>query len=528
MNAPNDPLLNFGTNVAKPQTERAEPAQKLNNAGGYSFTISPLQQLERFLILGTWGGTYYVGEKELTKQNFDNMEAVIKSNPQEVLDLVLDVSLKGRAYKQNPTLFTLAALTTVDDVNFRGKVNAAIPQVCRTGTMLFTFLSYMEQFRGWGRSIKRTVGEWYTKPDINSVANQMVKYRSRNGWSHRDVLRLAKPRVDDPALNNLFAWAVNKDYNAEILPDVVRGFISAQNATNAKQWVALIEQYKLPWEALPTQALNEAAVWEALVPHLGLTALMRNLGKMGAAGALTHHSNVAKIVNARITDSDALRKARVHPMQVLLAKLTYGAGHGFKGTNKWNPVPTVVDNLDDAFYASFGNLPMTNKRRFIALDVSGSMGSPIMGTPLSCSMASGALAMVALHQDPESYVYGFQNRITDMKLTSKMRLDAVLKRISGLTFGGTDCALPMVYALENKLECDSFEVYTDNETWAGRIHPHQALKEYRTKMTIPAKLIVNGMTATNFTIADPKDAGSLDVVGFDASTPSMISDFICN
>ena len=44
-------------------------------------------------------------------------------------------------------------------------------------------------------------------------------------------------------------------------------------------------------------------------------------------------------------------------------------------------------------------------------------------------------------------------------------------------------------------------------------------------MGIPARLIVVGMTATNFTIADPEDPGTLDVVGFDTATPRLISDF---
>lgn len=525
----NDPLTNFGINVVKPQTEQAHPAQQLNNAGGYSFTITPLQQLERFLILGTWGGTYYSSEQELTKDNFANIEKLLQTDADGILNLVLDVSLKGRAYKQNPTLFTLAALTTVDDPTFRKKVYDAIPQVCRTGTMLFTFLGYMEQFRGWGRAMKRTIAEWYTVPNIDSVANQMVKYRQRNGWSHRDVLRLAKPKVEDPALNNLFAWAVNKDFAFDLLPDIVKGFLAAQRADNPQEWVKLIQEYKLPWEALPTQALNQPLVWEVLAPHLGFTALLRNLGKMGACGALTNHSNLSKLVNARLTDADGIRKSRVHPMQVLLAATTYGAGRGVKGANTWSVVGTVKDNLDDAFYASFGNLPQTNKRRFLALDVSGSMAyGNIVGTHLTPRVASAALAMVALRQDPESYTYGFCHSITPLNLSAKMRLEDVMKKIDRLPFGTTDCAQPMVFALANKLECDSFEVYTDNETWAGKIHPHRALTEYRTKMAIPAKLIVNGMTATNFTIADPRDAGSLDVVGFDANTPSVVSDFICN
>jgi len=94
-----------------------------------------------------------------------------------------------------------------------------------------------------------------------------------------------------------------------------------------------------------------------------------------------------------------------------------------------------------------------------------------------------------------------------------------------MPMSGTDCALPMLYATKNTIEVDTFVIYTDNETWAGSIHPHQALQEYRRKTGIPARLVVVGMTATEFTIADPTDPGMLDVVGFDAAVPSLITEF---
>ena len=91
--------------------------------------------------------------------------------------------------------------------------------------------------------------------------------------------------------------------------------------------------------------------------------------------------------------------------------------------------------------------------------------------------------------------------------------------------GGTDCALPMVWAKRHKVEVDTFVVYTDNETWAGSVHPAQALRDYRQASGNAAKLVVVGMTSNGFTIADPSDAGMLDVVGFDTATPPVISDF---
>ena len=116
--------------------------------------------------------------------------------------------------------------------------------------------------------------------------------------------------------------------------------------------------------------------------------------------------------------------------------------------------------------------------------------------------------------------------ITPLSLSPRMRLDDVCRQLAVIPMGGTDCALPMLWATANKIPVDLFCVYTDSETWAGNVHPTQALKEYRQKLGIPAKLVVVGMVSNGFTIADPADGGQMDVVGFDTSTPTIISDFV--
>jgi 60 kDa SS-A/Ro ribonucleoprotein len=45
-------------------------------------------------------------------------------------------------------------------------------------------------------------------------------------------------------------------------------------------------------------------------------------------------------------------------------------------------------------------------------------------------------------------------------------------------------------------------------------------------MGVDTRQVVVGMTATEFTIADPADKLSMDVVGFDASAPNVIADFV--
>jgi 60 kDa SS-A/Ro ribonucleoprotein len=42
---------------------------------------------------------------------------------------------------------------------------------------------------------------------------------------------------------------------------------------------------------------------------------------------------------------------------------------------------------------------------------------------------------------------------------------------------------------------------------------------------IAARLVVVGMVASAFTIADPEDPGMLDIVGFDTATPAVATGF---
>lgn len=73
--------------------------------------------------------------------------------------------------------------------------------------------------------------------------------------------------------------------------------------------------------------------------------------------------------------------------------------------------------------------------------------------------------------------------------------------------------------------CSRFQIYTDNDTWAGDIKPFQALRDYRQKMGRDAKLAVIATYASEFTIADPSDKGMLDVAGFDTSVPNVLASF---
>ena len=508
-------------------------AQVANSAGGFSFAVDDWARLARFLVLGAEGGSYYAGEVTLTLENAEAVKRCIGVDGPRVVREIVAVSEAGRAPKNDPALFALAMCAALGDEDTRRKALAALPVVARIGTHLFHFAQYVDGMRGWGRGLRQAVGNWYSQMPADRLAYQAVKYGQRDGWSHRDLLRLAHPKPASEQHFGLYHWITQGWESVGEMPHpdpalrLVWAAERAKTADTAAQVAALIREYRLPREAVPTQWLTDPFVWEALLEEMPMTALIRNLATLTRVGLLTALGPETQRVVAQITDGDRLRKARVHPIQVLSALKTYAQGYGERGGNTWTPVPAIVDALDAAFYGSFGNVTPTGKRWLLALDVSGSMeGGLIAGVPgLTPRIASAAMALITAATEARHQFMAFSTTFLPLPISPRQRLDDVLKTVSGLPFAGTDCALPMVWALKNKVETDVFVVYTDSETWAGSIHPVQALRLYRERMGIPAKLIVCGMVSNGFTIADPDDAGMMDVVGFSTATPNVMSDF---
>ena len=531
-----------------PQTEPI-PGKKMvkDSAGGYAFPVDDWARLDRFLILGTEGGTYYIGEKQLTVESAQAVLRCIEANGPEVVSRLVDISDRGRAPKNDPALFVLAMCAGLGNEETRAMALAALPKVARIGTHLFKFAKYVKGFRGWGRGLRNAVRHWYQDKKVDRLAYQAAKYQQREGWSHRELLRLSHPQTDDPIRNALYKWIVSGELEQPDREkflrglgsttdigyplDIIAGMESAREATHKNEIVNLIKLYNLPRECVPTDWLTEKDVWAALLEKMPMTAMIRNLGNMGKVGLLTQGEfGIIDHISGQITDEVRLKKARIHPISLLAALRIYAEGRGYLGKGDWDAVPLIVDSLNEAFYKSFDNVQPTGKRLVIGLDVSSSMDwGGINGMPyLTPRDGACAMAMVTFRTEEHCAIMAFAHELRRLKISPGQRLDDVIHACREVPFGGTDCSLPITWALENKVKADAFVIYTDNETWAGKIHPAQALEQYRRKMDIPAKLVVVGMASNEFSIADPNDGGMMDVVGFDTAAPMVIGDFIAD
>lgn len=502
------------------QTVKAKKGQKPNNAGGFSFKVDDTARLERFMVLGTDGGTYYVSEKTLTADAMKFLTKMVKKDAQLVADVAVNVSVTGRAYRNSPAIFAAAVLMV--DGDDKALARYAFNKIVRTSTHLFEYMQYIENLGGWGRAKRNAVASWYEK-DADKLAYQLVKYRQRNQWTHRDALRLSHPKNVDAASA---AFALRGEVLEEA-PDIIHGYDAMTKVTSVNGVLSVLDGYPdLPWETVPTQYLNSPEVWKQLFANGQLRGqnAIRNVGRLNKIGAFNDMVFAREFANV-ITDPDNIKASRLHPINYLNA-ICANRAYSYYGPKATSLKPIINDALNDGFHAAFEYVEPANKRTLLGLDVSGSMSwSACNGLAATPAEAGAAMAMTFARTEPYYDIMGFSTKFVDLGISPSMNLDQVMAKTSRQSFGGTDCSLPMEWALKNRVEIDTFVTITDSETYAGRQHPFQALKKYRDATGIPARMAVIGMTSTGFTIADPKDNGSLDVVGFDTSAPRVLTDF---
>lgn len=481
-----------------------------NNAGGLSYKCSKWDQLLRFLTIGSESGTYYVSSKRLTTNNATNLVELLREDPARVVNEIVRVSDEGLAAKNDHAIFALAIASTVTSLAY-----PAVSKVCRTGRHLMQFMDFACKLRGTGRGLRRAVGNWFLNK--KSLPLQAIKYRQRDGWTLRDLLRLSHPKTDDASKKAVFEW-ICRGTPTEALPDQIKAFEEAKNASEDRL-VELITEHSLPWEAVPTEHLRSVKVWEALTKNIGTTALIRNLGRLSSIGF------PMQTVVDQLRDENAIRKDRIHPINVLIAQRTYLQGHGEKGKMSWTPDKDVVNALETAFYTAFKNVDLIDQRLLVAVDVSGSMHCPVNGVPNLQAIDLGAALAVYFKRTASNVTtlsFDTGARPVPVNLETPLTQSIQIFRKFG---GGTDVTAPINWAVSNKEVFDAIILITDSETWANRYSSRECLDVYR-KIAPNVKLICLSTTATDVDTVDSNDRNQFGTAGFDASVPTLVGNFL--
>jgi len=554
-----------------------EAVMHQNKAGGYTFHVSDEDYVLRCLILGTNKNTYYSTAREMTVECIDFLKKMIADGKgQIIVDTIDKVYEDGRAPKQDPTLMALAIASSCEDLETRKKAYKIVSKL-RTLSHIYTWKGYhkvLSKSKGMGKLSKQSLCTLFQKMSPQQLSYQVTKYphlkTAVEDWSFIDLIRCIHLKGDNLPLESQYVFKTTirgKDEgdeflvkHAELNGNPVIAYMKAvetvktfeESEDNRVELIKLAYEHNLPREVMPTWSFKYPDVWRALLLNreqthvtMPMTALVRNLAVMTNKGVFDDALTTSLVVE-HLQNEQTIRKARLHPVNILIAQMTYKSGHGDKGKLTWTPHPKIVSALESAFYKSFKFVKPTGKRIFHGIDCSGSMTGPIPCLPqITAHTAATVMAMTfaKIESSSKQEFAGFSSNRTSyvsrgsllrkINIDPSMTLDQAMKGTQFGDFGTTDCSLPIEEAIRLYKSSggtdglwDVFMIYTDNETFAGVRHPSQALAEYRKLTGIPAKMVVIATTPNSSTIADPTDGGMLDVSGFDTNAPEIVMNFI--
>lgn len=499
-----------------------------NNNGGVSFVIDDWMYLDRFIMIGSAKGNNAKDAYSLTNTAIAKVVALIKQDGARAINAAVTYSVSGRAPSNDPAIVVVALAASVGSPIVQNLAYDAMLQVCRTGTHLFTFISVLNSLGKWNAAAKRGVAKWYTSRPIDRLAVQLLKYQQRNGWSHRDVLRKTHIKPADQGMNDLLFWVTSQKGTRDgiVLPTLVNDFMRLQTSDSSSDAIAIIEQNRdISWEMIPTQFLTKPEVIASLLPNMGMTALIRQLGKFSNLGLDKPFSETFKMIQAKLNDEQQIKKGRIHPITLLTALKAYGQGSS-TGSLTWNVDQQIKSSLNAAFYKSFTFLEDTGANILLGVDCSGSMFSMSVdrNNLLTAAEVAGVMALAIAKSHANHMIGGFSRSFKPLAITPNMDLETCMKVIRNFDWSSTNVSSVMEYAVKEKLPVDSFVIITDNDVNSGS-QPTQALAKFRKAMSKPAaSSIVIATSMSEFSVADPKDPLQFDIAGFDSSAPALVSE----
>jgi 60 kDa SS-A/Ro ribonucleoprotein len=519
--------------------------ETLNSCGKEVFQISDVERVKRFLSLGCTSGTYYISPRDLMKEHLECIDSMLDNTESRntLLQLIKEYAQSNKCKKQDPLVYLLARCCThrISDntlLEFRKQSYELVDEVCTTASILLMFIDFTKKcskkynnYSGWNNTHKRAITKWYNSRDSFELLYNLTKYKQRNGYSQRDVLRLCHI-VPSSDTQFIFRYLVKNELSSfsdtvsEKIIDFIKDLESLKTEKDVNVVVYLIHKWHLAREHLPNYWLEDPKIWEAMMHYMPVIAMLRNLNKMTLCGVFDDEDFFyLDMIIRKITNIQ-----RIHPIQLLISLNMYASGRGFKGKMRWNPKIQIINALEDKFYGLFEHVEKCNKRVCVALDVSASMFSTfVVGTEcMNAGELSCGLAMILKAAGKENVeIMGFASGFVPIDIDIHKSYSQNLQNIKRHNFDCTDISKPFTWAQENNKVFDAFIVLTDSETNTNIIRPCDALRNYRKALNVPqCKLVVVAMASNGFSVADPNDKYMLDVAGFDASVPEVIQEFI--
>ena len=422
----------FGALLPKADTQ--------NEAGGPAYSLTSEQALAQFAATGCLNSTFYATDQQQLQAVLDLANAC---EPRFVAQTAVFARERG-FMKDMPAL--LCAILAVRD---GALLSAVFARVVDNGKMLRNFVQVVRSGQVGRKSLgtlpRRLVRQWLAA----RTEQQLFDASLGNSPSLADVIRMVHPKPCTPARDNLYRYLLGKPFAIDLLPPEVAQF----------------ESWKLGLAALPDISFQFLAAlqldetqWRTIAQRASWTTLRMNLNTFLRHGVFACAETTA-VLAERLADPARIVRAKAFPYQIMTTLLNLQA-----------EAPACIRTaLESALETA--TVPPLPGRTVVAVDVSGSMGSPVTGsrkgstTTVTCRDVAALFAAAILRQNRSAMVIPFHDRVCDVALDPQASILATSQRLRELPSGGTNCSAVLAHLNRRGERADTVIYLSDNESW---------------------------------------------------------------
>lgn len=422
---------------------RLPAATARNEAGGLAYVRDPRAALALFAATGCLNGTFYANAEAQLDRVLALAEAV---EPGFVARTAIHA--RRTAFMKDMPALLLATLSVRD----RALFEAAFPRVIDNGRLLRNLVQVLRSGRVGRKSLgslpKRLIRGWLAQASVAQLAQAAIG----NDPSLADVVKMVHPKPADAEREALYAWILGKPYAEAALPELLRRYEAFKRDPSAAELPDLPFQY---FTSLPLTRVQ----WATLARRASWQSLRQNLNTFARNGVFEDWDALRDVV-AKLTEEASIRKARVFPYQLLTA---YQATAGLPRA--------IAEALQDAMEIATRNVPALSGDVVVAVDVSGSMASPVTGfrkgatTATRCVDVAALIAACVQRNSPQARVMPFDTDVRVVRMNPRDSVMTQAQRLAALCGGGTAVSAPLARLNRERAHVDLLVLVSDNESW---------------------------------------------------------------
>ena len=480
----------------------------VNSEQAPAYKFDDKHALAQLAATGCLNATFYASAD-------DQLETVLKLAGNVAPEFVAKTALYSRtkgSMKDMPAL--LCAILSVTSPGLMAEI---FDRVIDSPKMLRNFVQIMRSGTVGRKSLgslpKKLVQRW-----IDSRSDEQLFLGSvGNDPSLADIIKMVHPKPNTKAREALFAYLIGREYDASLLPEIVRQFEAFKKGETK-------DVPDVPFQMLTALPLG-ANEWKAIAKTASWQTTRMNLNTFARHGVFSEGQAMARMIAARLADKDLVRKARAFPYQLMVAFMNVAA-----------EVPReITDALQDAMEIATHNVPELSGNVFVFPDVSGSMrNASVTGarkgstSKVRCVDVAALVAASILRKNPHAEVIPFEQAVVSLQLNSRDTIMTNAGKLAAVGGGGTNCSAPLDLINRRKAAADTVIYVSDNESWVDARHRNttETMRQWNIlKARCPKAKMVCIDLVPNITTQAAESGDILYIGGFSDSVFDVIAQF---